>query len=114
MDTIRLTLCRSLFSLFVSVSITDITRLPRPGEIDGNDYHFITRDEMERAIQDGRFLDYMETSKGYLHGIAISSVKDVIDDGKVPVLDLLPQVCRIKPINYICGLEYNSNCLFLI
>ncbi len=82
-----------------------MTSSPRPGNVDGRDFHFISRDDMERAVQDGRFLDYMET-RGCLRGVAISSVKDVIDMGKVPVVDLLPQVwCFTLLLVAICLLS---------
>ena len=77
--------------MLIAVFVPDITSSPRPGEVDGRDFHFISRDDMERAVQDGRFLDCMET-RGCLRGVAISSAKDIIDTGKVPVVDLLPQV----------------------
>ncbi len=39
-------------------SVSATTRSPRPGEVDGKDYFFITRDEFDRWIEEGRFLEY--------------------------------------------------------
>lgn len=67
--------------------LADTTRKPRPGEVNGKgeesardrgarraanvflpaDYHFISRDEMEQAIEAGEFIEYTEFS-GNLYG----------------------------------------------
>jgi guanylate kinase len=39
-------------------SVSCTTRTPRPGERDGVDYHFIPREEFERRISNGEFLEY--------------------------------------------------------
>jgi guanylate kinase len=44
--------------IWFSVSATD--RAPRPGEGDGRDYHFITREEFERTRDEGGFLEWFE------------------------------------------------------
>ena len=92
-------------SLFVStLPSLDTTRPPRSGEVNHRDYHFVTREEMERGIQSGRFLEYGET-KGHLYGMSVSSVRSVIDNGRVPVLDLHPQVC-IKYCRIACSRQF--------
>jgi|1185.fasta_scaffold265830_2 guanylate kinase len=45
-------------SLVWSVSAT--SRPPRPGEVDGVDYHFVTREEFERLRDEGGFLEWFE------------------------------------------------------
>jgi guanylate kinase len=55
------TLCKQLLSalkdqLFWSVSAT--SRPPRPGEIDGQDYHFVSPERFEQMIADGAFLEW--------------------------------------------------------
>ena len=52
-------------SLRYSVSYT--TRRPRPGEVDAVNYHFVTREEFERLIREGAFLEYA-TYGGNLYG----------------------------------------------
>ncbi len=44
--------------LWYSVSAT--TRSPRPGEVDGRDYHFLDRPEFERRAAAGGFLEYFD------------------------------------------------------
>lgn len=63
----------------------------RPGEMNGREYHFMSREEMESEIQSNKFLEYGE-SRGHLYGVSVKSVKRVIDSMRVPVLDLHPQV----------------------
>ncbi len=40
--------------------VTTTTRLPRPGESDGVDYHFITRGTFQNKIQKGDFVEWVE------------------------------------------------------
>ncbi|CAI9729189.1 Hypothetical predicted protein [Octopus vulgaris] len=61
------------------------TRLKKPHEVDGRDYHFVSRDEMEKGILLNRFVEYGEY-KGNLYGSSIDSIKCVINSGKVCVL----------------------------
>ena len=43
-------------SFKISVSLT--TRKPRPNEIDGVDYHFVSNDEFKKLIEEGKFYEY--------------------------------------------------------
>ena len=71
--------------------LLDTTRPMKSGELNGREYHFVTRDDFEQKIQSNEFLEYGET-RGNLYGVSIKAVKRVINDNKVPVLDLNPQV----------------------
>ena len=44
----------------VYFSVSNTTRSPRPGEIDGVHYHFITREAFEQKIASGGMLEYAE------------------------------------------------------
>ena len=46
------------FSFEYSVSMT--TRKPRPGEVDGKDYYFVSEDRFQEAIRDNELLEYNE------------------------------------------------------
>ncbi|GIX98865.1 guanylate kinase [Caerostris extrusa] len=52
---------------YVDFSTSHTTRKPRPNEIDGKDYHFVSREEMQKAIANGEFLEYAEFS-GNIYG----------------------------------------------
>lgn len=59
--------------------------------MNGREYHFVSREEMEGDIHDSKLLEYGE-SRGHLYGVSTKSVKRVIDNIRIPVLDLHPQV----------------------
>ncbi|MBD2137152.1 guanylate kinase [Anabaena sp. FACHB-1237] len=71
--------------LHYSVSAT--TRSPRPGEINGKNYHFITRDEFEELITQGEFLEWAEFAGNY-YGTLRNSVLHDIQEGKLVVLEI--------------------------
>ena len=70
---------------------SDTTRPIRPGEVNGHDYLFVTREEFECDIEQDRFLEYGEL-KGCYYGTAFSSIKKIMESHHVPVLELHPQV----------------------
>lgn len=49
--------------LYYSVSVT--TRSPRPGEIDGKNYYFISRSKFEQLVAQGEFLEWAEFAGNY-------------------------------------------------
>ena len=46
-------------------SVSATTRSPRPGEIDGVSYHFVTKERFEEMIRKDEFLEYDEHAKNY-------------------------------------------------
>ena len=70
--------------LVFSVSAT--TRDPRPGEVDGRDYHFVARTEFDRLVADGELLEWASIHSG-LHrsGTPAKPVRDALERGS-PVL----------------------------
>jgi guanylate kinase len=69
--------------LHVSVSVT--TRPPRPGEVDGVDYHFWTRERFEEARRQGAFLEWAEVH-GNLYGTLKREVEGPRKQGKAVIL----------------------------
>lgn len=61
-----------------SVSMT--TRPQRPGEVDGVDYFFRTREEFEALIKEGQMLEYAEYAGNY-YGTPLSYVNETLDKG---------------------------------
>ena len=49
----------------LELSISATTREPRPGEIDGRDYHFLTPEEFRRRLEAGDFLEHASYSGNY-------------------------------------------------
>ena len=73
--------------LVTSVSAT--TRAPRPGEVDGTDYHFLTRDEFARRRERGEFLECFEVyQRGDWYGTLKSEVTPRLAAGKWVVLEI--------------------------
>ena len=82
--------------LFFSVSAT--TRPPRPGEVDGRDYYFVTRETFEAMIARGEMLEYDEHAKNY-YGTPKAQVEEKREKGHV-LLDIEPNGARNVKNNY--------------
>jgi guanylate kinase len=65
--------------------VTATTRKRRPGEVDGVDYHFITKAEFRRKITAGEFLEYAEVYGNY-YGVLKSEVQRALQEGKDVIL----------------------------
>ncbi|XP_026472926.1 guanylate kinase isoform X2 [Ctenocephalides felis] len=93
------TLLKKLFEEFPNTfgfSVSHTTRQPRVGEEDGVHYHFTTKEEMQKAIDAGQFLETACFS-GNLYGTSKRAVEDVRRAGKVCVLDIEVQgVMQVK------------------
>jgi guanylate kinase len=77
----------------LAYSVSATTRAPRPGEVEGRDYIFISREEFERWIAEGRFLEWAEYS-GNLYGTPEQKVEEFLDEGKSVILELELQGAR--------------------
>lgn len=80
-------------------SISATTRKPRPGEVDGVNYYFKTREEFEKMIDEGGFFEHAEYSGNY-YGTPIAGVNKAISDGKVCFLII--EVQGAKNVMKIC------------
>ncbi|KAG8509296.1 Guanylate kinase [Galemys pyrenaicus] len=65
----------------------DTTRNPRPGEENGREYHFVTREAMQRDIAAGDFIEHAEFS-GNLYGTSKAAVRAVQALNRICVLDV--------------------------
>jgi len=83
------TVCRALRKLNpnVELSVSVTTRPPRPGEREGVNYFFRTREEFERMIENGEFLEYAEVYGNY-YGTLKSYVYERLSAGKDIVLEI--------------------------
>ena len=68
-------------------SVSCTTRPPRPGETDGEDYHFITRTEFQRRIIAGDFLEHAEVH-GNFYGTLRSNVLAQLEAGTDVLIDI--------------------------
>ena len=69
----------------LSVSMT--TRAPRPGEIDGYHYHFVTREEFQKTIDEDGFLEYAEYN-GNFYGTPEAPIRRLLNEGKNVMLEI--------------------------
>ncbi|KAJ4921216.1 hypothetical protein JOQ06_019474 [Pogonophryne albipinna] len=77
-------------------SVSHTTRNPRPGEENGKDYHYTTREVMQEGIDNGDFIENAEFS-GNLYGTSKEAIQDVIDKNLMCILDVdIQGVRRIK------------------
>ena len=74
-------------------SVSATTRKARPGERDGEAYHFLTRDEFLRRRRAGEFLESAEYA-GELYGTLRNEVDRVLESGKHVLLDVEVQGAR--------------------
>ena len=68
-------------------SVSHTTRAPRKGEVDGRDYHFVSRSEFEEMIEQDRFLEWAEVYGDY-KGTASDEVDPRLQDGIDVILDI--------------------------
>lgn len=90
----------------------DTTRKPRPGEVDGKDYHFVEKESMTDEVKAGKFIE-SATFSGNMYGkvqqvtkinnwnfafklgTSIKAVEDVVAEGKVCMLDIEMQGVKL-------------------
>ncbi|XP_068196492.1 guanylate kinase [Antennarius striatus] len=84
------TLLKKLMTEFDNVfgfSVSHTTRNPRPGEEDGKDYHYVTREKMQAGIDNGDFIESAEFS-GNLYGTSKAAVQAVQAQNLICILDI--------------------------
>jgi len=89
------TICREvvkrLDNAYLSVSVT--TRPKAPGEVDGRDYWFISREEFNEKLQKGLFLEWAEVF-GNLYGTPKDKAEQALKEGKTVILEIDVQGAR--------------------
>jgi len=77
----------------LELSVSATTRAPRPGERDGVDYHFLTREEFDRRVQAGDFVEHADYA-GRSYGTLRSELDERIRAGVPVVLEIEVQGAR--------------------
>ena len=75
------------FGEYFGFSVSHTTRQPRPGEQDGKDYHYVSRELMTDLIQQGQFIENAQFS-GNMYGTSKTAVEDVLTKGRICILDI--------------------------
>ena len=86
----KTTITKHLLKAFpqLAFSTSATTRSLRQGEVNGRDYHFLTRNEFESKINTSDFLEWEEVYEGLYYGTLFSELQRLNNIGKVPVLDI--------------------------
>lgn len=77
----------------IGYSVSCTTRAPRPNEVHGRDYYFLSREEFERLRAEGEFAESAEVH-GNLYGTLRTEVERVLAEGKHVVMDIDVQGAR--------------------
>ena len=77
----------------LAYSVSATTRPARPGEVDGEHYVFLTREEFERWIGEGRFLEWAQYSNN-LYGTLEGMVEELLETGRSVILEIELQGAR--------------------
>ena len=85
----KTSLVRSLLEMdkLVSLSISYTTRAMRPGEENGEDYHFVNEEKFLRMLEEGDFLESAEVH-GARYGTSQTLVESVLAEGRDLVLEI--------------------------
>ena len=72
----------------LEIAVSATTRPQRPGEIDGQDYWFLTDDEFTRRVGDGEFLEWVDYVSGRRYGTLSSEMERIAENDAICVLEL--------------------------
>jgi guanylate kinase len=86
------TICQALLKAYpeIKFSVSYTSRPPRPNEINGKDYYFISRGEFRKKIKRGEFIEWVE-SYGHLYGSSKKFIEDYMHKGTDLLLDIEPR-----------------------
>lgn len=106
----KTTICRAVLEKLpeLAYSISFTTRNPRPGEMEGRDYFFISRKTFEEKIEEGEFIEWAEVY-GNLYGTSQRFIDEKIKAGRNILLDI-----DIQGANEIKKKKRDSACLIFL
>lgn len=82
------TICKKLLEkIDIELSVSMTTRKPRPGEIEGKNYFFVSEEEFQRVLAEDGFLEYAQVY-GNCYGTPKSIVMEKLEQGKDVVLEI--------------------------
>jgi len=85
----KTTLLRGVMSSLVKLkfSVSHTTRNPREGEVDGVDYHFVSKDTFQQMIAANVFLEHAEVHDNF-YGTSHASIEQELEDGFDVILEI--------------------------
>lgn len=92
--------------------VTTTTRAPRPGEIHGTHYYFLSKSEFEARIMEGGMIEYALVHGNY-YGSSVEELERIVSHGKNPVYIVDPQgMAHLKP--ELMRRSYRVSTVFLL
>ena len=82
----------------ICVSVSHTTRKPRPEEVNGTNYHFISIDEFQEMIKDNKFVEFAEVFEN-LYGSSRQLIEDNLNNNIDVILEIDWQGARQVKIN---------------
>ena len=82
----------------ICVSVSHTTRKPRPEEVDGTNYHFISVNEFQEMIKDNKFVEFAEVFEN-LYGSSRQLIEDNLNNNIDVILEIDWQGARQVKIN---------------
>jgi len=100
----KTSICREFLQMFPDVrfSVSCTTRPPRPGEVDGRDYLFISKEEFRARIAREEFVEWVE-NYGELYGTAKKTMDAFLAQGRDLILDIEPRGAKAIREHYPNG-----------
>jgi guanylate kinase len=88
----KTSVCREILRLFPNVrfSVSCTTRPPRPDEVNGKDYDFISKAEFRERLARGEFVEWVE-NYGELYGTSKTTMSGFLNQGCDLILDIEPR-----------------------
>ena len=71
----------------IALSVSSTTRKPRPNEVDGVNYNFLTEEQFEKAIENNEFLEWA-IYNGNHYGTSKTTVDNTLKNGKSIILEI--------------------------
>lgn len=83
------TVCKEILNEYpeFSLSVSATTRAPRPGEIDGVNYFFLSKDDFKNRIENDEFIEWAEFCENF-YGTPKSGVEKFLSEGKDVILEI--------------------------
>jgi guanylate kinase len=97
-------ICQRLLALCpeMQFSVSYTSRPPRPNEVDGQDYHFISREAFQTRIAQGEFVEWVENFNHY-YGTSLRQMNETLAQGADLLLDIEPRGAKTVKENFKDG-----------
>lgn len=87
----KTTIVKHLLNVFpdiIEFSVSATSRAPRPNEIDGRDYYFLSKEEFIQKINNGEFVEWEEVYTGTFYGTLLSEIERIFKKNKSVIFDI--------------------------